>query len=195
VATAAPDRVVRIDLGTLKRTWSVDLEAAPTAVAAIPAGAVVATANDLSLATKKGAARFAEARLAVNALAASDEGTIVYAAEHDLIEAFDADGTLARTIRLDEESGLAALAPVPRASSIAGGAGGRGPSALGTGTGNVDGRGGPKPKPPATDTAADVVASLPVNDALLPAVGVAAIILVICRIVILIAARRHPELR
>jgi DNA-binding beta-propeller fold protein YncE len=173
VATSGPDAVIRISLGDLKPVWTAKLTAAPVALAAAPGGAIVSQGKTLWRASAADVVKWGTAAANVATLATSDDGSIVYAAADDAIEAFGSDGKVARTIPLGSNAAPSALAPIPRASSIAGASGGN--------TGTSNGPAGPSAKPnihpPATDTVVDAAGRLLSSSAVLIAAAIAAVIL------------------
>jgi sugar lactone lactonase YvrE len=174
VATSGPDAVVRISLGDLKPIWTAKLTAAPVALTATPGAAIVSAGRVLSKVTAPDVVKWATSAGNVGSLATSDDGSIVYAAADDAIEAFGSDGKVARTIPLGSKAAPSALAPIPRASSIAGAHGGN----AGSGVGLAGPSAKPNLHPPATDTVIDAAGRLLSSAAVLSAAAIAAVILV-----------------
>jgi hypothetical protein len=174
VVTSGPDTVVRIDLTDLKPKWTTALAGSPIALTAFRGGAIVSLGKVLWKVTATDAAKWGTAAAEVAALATSDDGSIVYAAGADAVEAFGSDGKVARTIQLGAGTAPSALAPIPRASSIAGASGG----VIGSsGTGSSGTTIKPNIHAPATDTVVDAAGRLLSSAALLTAAGIAAVIL------------------
>jgi sugar lactone lactonase YvrE len=171
VATSGPDTVIRIGLDDLKPKWTTELADSPVALTAAPDGAIVSAGKTLWKVTAPDAVKWATAPADVAVLATSDDGTIVYAAGADAVQAFGSDGKIARTIPLGANAAPSVLAPIPRASSIAGASGGN----IGTGSSG----GSPKPNlhAPATDTVVDAAGRLLSSSAILSAAALAAMIL------------------
>ncbi|GIW20498.1 MAG: hypothetical protein KatS3mg065_0794 [Chloroflexota bacterium] len=162
VATRAPARIERLAPTDLGSEWSVDLPAAPDAVVALEDGVVVAGGRSLWLVDRAGARLWRSLDAPVVALAASDDGSVLYAATSSGVEALTADGARSVRIPVDVADGSSVLAPVPRRPSL-GGVGGHGSSPTG---GRV----------PATNTLAPAIASEP---GLGPAIAVALVVLVL----------------
>ena len=189
VATSGPDAIVRISLGDLKPIWTAKLTAAPVALTASPGGAIVSQGKTLWKASAADVVKWGTAAANVGTLATSDDGSIVYAAADDAIEAFGSDGKVARTIPLGSNAAPSALAPIPRASSIAGSTGGN------TGTGS--GPAGPSAKPalhaPATDTVVDAAGRLLSSSAVISAAAIAAVIFAVAFLAGRWRVRRETE--
>lgn len=158
VATSGPNKVYRLKLPSLSVDWSTAIPAIPSALAVLSGGVVAGGGTALWAVTSKSASPWATTAGAIRQLVASDEGSVLYAAETVRVEAFASAGTLARTITLSGEHAPRAIAPVPHASSIANGGGtGRGTGRTG-GTGNATNGGSGTPKPvPVTSTVAEDV--------------------------------------
>jgi DNA-binding beta-propeller fold protein YncE len=184
VATSGPDTVIRIGLSDLKPKWTTDLADAPVALTAVPAGAIVSLGKVLWMVTATDAIKWGTAPVDVATLATSDDSSIVYAAVGDAIAAFGSDGKIARSIPLGAKAAPSALAPIPRASSIAGASGGL--SGIGSG-----GSSGASAKPnihaPATDTVVEAAGRLLSSSAILSAAAIAVVILAAT----FVAARWH----
>lgn len=200
VATQAPNRIVAISLATAKTSWSATLPGAPTAVTALGVQPLVAVGSAVWAVTRTSAAKWADAAGSVEALAPSDEGTVIYAQEEGQVEAFASTGKAVRTIKLSGTRAPAAIAPVPHASSIADGAGGSDGTGTGTGSGtgsatsgSTPASGGGKQKPPSTDTVVDDAMRWVGTRQVLPgAIAVGVAILVLGQLAILWYERRRP---
>jgi DNA-binding beta-propeller fold protein YncE len=180
VATQNPNSLIRVDLTSLANTWTVDLPTAPTAVASMTATDVVASDTKLLTVDGKTATAFATTREPAIVLTPSDEGSVVHVAESTGVEVFDAKGSLQRTLELKDDRAAVAMAAVPRGSSLFMGQGAAATAgASGTTAPNLA-----TPEPPTTSTivatAARFVGSPPVQGAGI----VAAIILLMCWLVI-----------
>jgi DNA-binding beta-propeller fold protein YncE len=179
VATQDPNAVIRIDLTSLQTTWTVNLTAAPTAVAALAATDVVGGGSTLWKVDGKTAAKLATTKQSVLSMAASDEGSFLHVAEASAIEVFDVDGKLQRTLPLAGSLAPVAMAVVPKGSSLFLG---NGVAAATQATSNTP---GPfvTAKPPTTavlDSAGSIVSSPPFQGAAL----VAVVILIACWLLI-----------
>jgi DNA-binding beta-propeller fold protein YncE len=184
VATSGPDTVIRIGLNDLKPKWTTDLADTPNALTAIPAGAIVSLGKVLWLVTATDAIKWGTAPVDVATLATSDDGSIVYAAVGDAVAAFGSDGKIARSIPLGAKAAPSALAPIPRASSIAGASGGLN----GVGSGGSSGASAkPNIHAPATDTVVEAAGRLLSSSAILTAAAIAVVILAAT----FVAARWH----
>jgi DNA-binding beta-propeller fold protein YncE len=155
-ATMGTNLVVRIKLSDASIVWQAALGGAPVAITASPDSAFVSVGPNILEAADGEATAWAKAAGEVGSLAASDDGGAIYATEGDAIQAFDATGKLARTISLPADAAPTALAPVPRASSIAGGGsgaiGGAGASGGPDVAGAIGAGASAKPHAPSTDT-------------------------------------------
>jgi hypothetical protein len=192
VATQDPNTLIRVDLTSLLVTWTVTLPAAPNAVAALVATAIVSGGSKLWKVDGKTATNLATAKQSVVALTASDEGSFLHVAEATGIEVFDATGKLQKTLDLTDQRAPVAMAAIPSGSSLF----------LGQGsTGETPVPGGNKPnslstpKPPTTslavvDTARDIASYPPVQGAAL----VGAAILFLCWLFIRWYDRRSKRL-
>ena len=181
VATQDPNTLVRIDLTSLETTWTVNLSAAPTAVASLAATDVVGGGSTLWKVDGKTAVKLAATKQSVLSLAASDEGSFLHVAEASAIEVFDAAGTLQRALPLAGSLAPVAMAVVPSGSSLFLGNG----TAAALPTKGVTNTPGPfvTAKPPTTaalDSAGAIVSSPPFQGAVL----VAAVILIACWLLI-----------
>lgn len=123
VATRAPAAVERRTAADLAAEWSVALPAAPDAVAVVAKGIVAAAGRSLWWVDRAGVREWRTLAAPVSALAASDDGTVLYAATAAGLEAIVVDGGRAVRISLDLASGPGVLAPVPRPASLAGAGG------------------------------------------------------------------------
>lgn len=179
VATHNPDTLISVDLTSLASSWTVKLSGTPTAVAALSSTAVVSGGTNLWLVKDKVVSAFAKTRQPATALAASDEGAYMHAAEVGGVEVFDSKGALQRTLELKDDRSPVALAAVPAGSSLflGGGAVANGPGTSTPGALTTA-------RPPATstivDTARDLASSPPVQGAATVAVSV----LVLCWLLI-----------
>ena len=181
VATQDPNALLRIDLTSLQTTWTVNLTAAPTAVAALAATDVVGGGSTLWKVDGKTAVKLATSKQSVLSMAASDEGSFLHVAEASAIEVFDASGQLQRTLPLQGPLAPVAMAVVPSGSSLFLGNG----VAAAQPTKGVTNTPGPfvTAKPPTTavlDSAAAIVGSPPFQGGVL----VAVVILVACWLLI-----------
>ena len=175
VATQDPNALTRIDLTSLLVTWTVNLPAAPDAVAALASTVVVGGGSSLWKVDGKTATKFASPKQSVLALEASDEGGFLHVAEATGIEVFDATGKLQRTLDLKDQRAPVAMAAVPSGSSLFLGEGPTGTKTTapgGTQPGSIS-----TPKPPTTsmsvvDTARDIASYPPVQEAALVAVAI-----------------------
>lgn len=120
VATRAPATIRRLAPTDLAVAWSVDLPAAPDAVAALADGVVAAGGRTLWWIDRSGARPWRTVGQPVTALVGSDDGTVVYAATADGVEAMTVDGRRSVHVGLDLAPGSTVLAPVPRPASLAG---------------------------------------------------------------------------
>ena len=134
VATRAPATVRRLAARDLDVAWSVSLPAAPDAVAVVTDGVVAAAGRSLFWVDGAGAKPWRTLASPVTALAASDDGGVLYAATEAGLDAITVDGRAVH-VAVDLVSGPGTLAPVPRPASLAGsgpgssvGAGDRPPS-------------------------------------------------------------------
>jgi DNA-binding beta-propeller fold protein YncE len=172
VATQNPNAVLLVDLTSLATTWSVDLPATPTAVAAMASTIVAGGGTSLWKVDGQTATTLATTSRLVETLTVSDEGAVLHVAEASDVEVFDAAGTLQRTISLRGDQSPVAMAAVPRGSSLyLGNGAGASPSAS-PGQAAVT-TPNPSPlattKPPVTstvvDTAAEIAGSAPFRSA------------------------------
>jgi hypothetical protein len=207
VVTQAPNRLVAISLATAKASWSATLPGAPSAVAALGAQPLVAVGSAIWAVTHSSSSKWTDAAAGIEALASSDEGSVLYAQEAGQIEAFAASGKEVRTIKLSGTRAPAAIAPVPHASSVANGAGATGGTEAGTGSGSGSGSGagsgasgstqtsgGGKQKPPSTDTVVDDAMRWVGTRQVLPgAIAFGVAILVLGQLAILWYERRQPK--
>ena len=136
VATIGTNQVLKIKLDDASTAWRAPLSGAPVAVTAGPDSAFVSVGPKVFETADGTTSAWAIAGGDVGALATSDDDGVIYATEGDAVQAFGAKGKLERTVKLAANAAPSALAPVPRASSIAGG----GSGAAGAGT---TGSGGP----------------------------------------------------
>jgi DNA-binding beta-propeller fold protein YncE len=152
VATTSPNRVARIRLDTGAVTWNVPLDAAPSAIAAVSGAAVVAIDTRVLKVAAGKLSAFADAGGPVLGLAGNDEGKFAYIATTSAVTAIAlADPTAKPASKVALAKGRpAALAPVPRDSSLATSSSGSQASAGASpgGTGPAAARS----RPPATDT-------------------------------------------
>ena len=181
VATQDPNALLRVDLTSLQTSWTVNLSAAPTAVASLAATDVVGGGSTLWKVDGKTAVKLAATKQSVLSLAASDEGSFLHVAEASAIEVFDVSGKLQRTLPLAGSLAPVAMAVVPSGSSLFLG---NGKAASEPTLGGVN---TPGPlvtaKPPTTavlDSAGAIVGSPPFQGAVL----VAVVILIACWLLI-----------
>jgi DNA-binding beta-propeller fold protein YncE len=171
-ATMGTNQVLKIDLAKGSVTWKAPLTDAPVTLSAGRDGGAFVAAGKQILEVADGAASpWATAAGEVETLARSDDGGALYAASGDEVQAFTGSGALSKTIQLGADAAPAALAPVPRASSIAG-------DGAGAGTGDGPGASG-KPHAPSTDTIAELAERIVGLPWLAGALGTAAMILVL----------------
>jgi DNA-binding beta-propeller fold protein YncE len=127
VATRAPATVRRLAPTDLATEWSVDLPAAPDAVVALGDGIVAASGRTLWWVDRSGARTWRTLAAPATALAASDDGGVLYVATGSAVEAITADGTRSVRIAVDLAPGPGVLAPVPRPASLLAGGGSAAP--------------------------------------------------------------------
>jgi hypothetical protein len=162
VASASPDTLTQVDLDTGKVAWKVRLEAAPSAVTwagtESPRMAIAAVGDTLVWAKDGETATWATLEAAPGAISTADEGAYVYAATPTgLTTVTVADPTAKPAAEIALDSQPAALAPIPKTSSLSK-SGGSGSGSQGSGTTGQAGSGGPDSngesptKAPATDT-------------------------------------------
>ncbi len=120
VATRVPASVSRISLRDLAVERVVSLPASPDAIAVVADGVVVASGRTLWWLDRTGPRQWRTTQAPVTALAASDDGQVLYAATQGAIEAFVARGDGSVRITLEVGLGPAVLAPVPRPASLTG---------------------------------------------------------------------------
>lgn len=140
--TTAPNRLWRIQLREAKVTDQVDLSAAPTAVASTAQGPVVAAGRQLWIVASGGVRRLGTTEADISAIAASDDGRLIYAGRGGGVTAFNTDGVVLRKIALAAGKTPITLAAIPAPPSLGSGAG---PGSSGSSASSV-------PVPPATST-------------------------------------------
>ena len=177
VATQSPNSLIRVDLSSMVATWTVKLAGAPVSVAALASTVVVGGGTNLWKVDGKTATIFAAARQSALALTASDEGSVLHVAEATGIEIFDSKGSLQRTLEMADNQAPAAMAVVPRGSSLFVGRGAvDATSSPSAGTNGAMSGGLATPQPPTTstvvDTAQQIVGSAPVQGATAVAVAI-----------------------
>ena len=177
VATQSPNSLIRVDLSSMVATWTVKLAGAPVSVAPLASTVVVGGGTNLWKVDGKTATIFASARQSALALTASDEGSVLHVAEATGIEIFDSKGNLQRTLELTDNQAPAAMAVVPRGSSLFIGQGAvDATSSPSAGTNGAMSGGLATPQPPTTstvvDTAQQIVGSAPVQGATAVAVAI-----------------------
>ena len=194
VATQNPDSLIRVDLSSMIATWTVKLAGAPVGVASLASTIVVGGGTNLWKVDGKTATVFATTHQSALALTASDEGSVLHVAEATGVEVFDSRGALQRTLDLTGDRAPAAMAAVPRGSSLFVGQGpvdATASAAAGT-NGAVSGSLA-TPQPPATSTvvqtATQIVGSAPVQGAM----AVAVAILLLCWLFIRWYDKRQPR--
>ena len=175
VATQNPSTLIRVDLTSLVATWTVNLPAAPVAVASLASTVVVGGGTSLWKVDGKTATAFATTRQSVLSLAASDEGSILHVAEATAIEVFDSTGGLQRTLELTSDRAPVFMAAVPTGSSLFLGQGALGASPSGAAGATMPGVIA-TPQPPTTSTVVDTARSIvgypPVQGALVVAAAI-----------------------
>lgn len=194
VATQSPNSLIRVDLSSMVATWTVKLAGAPVSVAALASTVVVGGGTNLWKVNGKTAATFAATRQSALALTASDEGSVLHVAEATGIEVFDSNGSLQRTLELVGNQAPAAMAVVPRGSSLFIGQGAvDATSSLSAGTNGAKSGALATPQPPTTstvvETAQQIVGSPPVQGAMAVATG----ILFLCWLFIRWYDKRHLQ--
>jgi hypothetical protein len=179
VATRSPNRLYRVDLADLAVLWQADLSGAPGAVAALAEGPVVAAGKAMWTVDAAGPRPWAAARDPIGALAPSDDGQTLYAAQSRQVESF-AGG---RSIKVIVLAGVvSAVAALPRVSSIVGDGG--------SGTGRGGGAASiPNPDPgllhpPDTSALVDAATRFLGNSPLPGAATLGGVILALCWLVI-----------
>ncbi len=118
VATRNPDKVWHVRLPELTVIDDASLPGAPVGVASMAAGAIVAGQHDMWLVAGEKATVWGRASGSIVAIAASDDGDVLIAAESTQMEAFGADGTSERKLALTSTKAPLALAVVPAPSSL-----------------------------------------------------------------------------
>lgn len=173
VITSAPDRLLGLDLRNLTTVWSATVPADPSAVVATADEVVVAVGRTLWAANRGPSPVWSTAAVGsvprlrrwgslarpVSTITLSDDGTVLYAAEADRVEVFDARRSAAggssagrsavRTVRLSGSRAPTAIAAVPGARPLLGGPGS---GAKGGAAGASPGPATSSGPPPPTDT-------------------------------------------
>jgi DNA-binding beta-propeller fold protein YncE len=181
VATRNPNALLLVNLTSLATTWTVSLPVTPVAVAAMASTAVVGSGTTLWKVDGQTATAFAATTRTVEALAASDEGSVIHVAEPSGIEVFDSAGSLKRTLDLSGEQAPVAMAGVPRGSSLYLGQGaGASPSASPGEAAVVTPAPLVTPKPPTTSTVVDTARQIAGSAPFQSAAAIALAILFLC---------------
>ena len=181
VATQSPNSLIRVDLSSMLATWTVKLAGAPVSVAPLASTVVVGGGTNLWKVDGKSATAFATTRQSALTLTASDEGSVLHVAEATGIEIFDPKGGLQRTLELTGNQAPAAMAVVPRGSSLFVGQGPVDATASASAGTNGAGSGSlATPQPPTTSTVVQTAQQIVGSAPLQGAVAVAAAILILC---------------
>lgn len=204
VATSAPNDVVAISLRTGRTAWTATLTGAPSAVVVAGDRVVAATGRTLwsidraAAATTPRLSQWAVAASPVLSLAASDNGTTVYAREAARLEALDArpaagggaaGAPASRTIALTGGRAPIGMAAVPGAASTVGGPGQtRGAT---TSTGATVGTGGTGHKLPSTDTVIEAAARWVDLRPLLPGALAVGLVILVAGLLAIHSYERH----
>jgi hypothetical protein len=187
VATTSPNKVFRLSLDDLSVTWEAPLPGAPAGIVAMADRVVASGGNTVWSVAQSGATTWQTTTDPITAITASDEGKVLYAVVGSKIDAFTGSGGPSRQVAVVANTTSAALAAVPRVSSL-GGAGGLSPTPGPTGdnaqagkTPAPSGHASPHPTPgtPSTDTIADVQQIIDRNGSVPGAIGVALVVLLL----------------
>jgi len=118
VATKSPDKLWNVKLPELTVIAEVSLPGTPVGVASMASGPVAAGQHDMWLVAGEQAKTWGRASGSIVAIAASDDGGVLIAAESTQMEAFGATGTSERKLPLTSTKAPLALAVVPAPSSL-----------------------------------------------------------------------------
>jgi sugar lactone lactonase YvrE len=187
--TAAPNRLWRIQLATAKVTEQVELSASPTAVTSTTHGPVIASGRQLWLAASGGVRRLGTTEADILAIAASDDGRLIYVGHGGGVTTLNTDGVVLRTLALAAGRTPNTLAAIPAPPSLGSGAGPgtSGPSGPSGSAGSPASFG---PVPPATSTnPVQALVEQPVRGVAFILVAIAAVLLASARV------RRVPRRR
>jgi hypothetical protein len=119
VATRSPNALLRVRLSDLKVLATTKLPDAPASVASMAGSVVVAGKHAMWRVTGTTVASFGTPAQAIVSIVATDDGSVLIAAETTMIEAFSKEGASERQIKLDSTQAPLGLAPIPAPSSLA----------------------------------------------------------------------------